>query len=133
MNYKNSEMTGVEGHCVGRVHCVFTLSLEYFTHCFSHLVGGHVPPKYLPNVEWFTPFPISADQNHLLYKISKLQVHSEQQVSIVPVQLIHQSVHLFPNFGVVAQDEWKSTNLLNLCQIFSTNPFSDHFPYSNLY
>ena len=133
MNYKNGRMTSVEGHCVGRVRCVFTLPLEYFTHTFSHLVGGRVPPKYLPNVEWFTPFPISADQNHLLYKISKLQVHSKQQVSIVPVQLIHQSVHLFPKFGAVAQDEWKSTNVLNLCQIFSTNPFSDHFPYSNLY
>ena len=126
-------MTGVEGDCVGRVRCVFTLPQESLTHWFSHLAGGRVPPKYLAYVEWFTPFPISPDRNHLLYKISKLQVHGEQQVSIVPVQLIRQSVHLFPRFGAVAPDEWKSTNVLDLCQIFFTNPFSDRFPYSNLY
>ena len=131
VNYKDGGMTGVKGHCVGRVRCVFVLPPDTVTHWFSHL--GRAPPKYLAYVEWFTPFPNSPDQNHLLYKISKLRVHGEQQVSIVPVQLIRQSVHLFPKFGLVAPDEWKSTNVLDLCQTFFTNPFSDRFPYSNLY
>lgn len=93
-------MTGVKGHCVGRVRCVFVLPLDTLTHWFSHL--GHIPPKYLAYVEWFTPFPTSPDQNHQLYKISKLQVHGEQQVSIVPIQIICQSVHLYLKFGPVA-------------------------------
>ena len=131
VNYKDGGMTGVKGHCVGRVHCVFLLPPDALTYWFSRL--GRVPPRYLAYVEWFTPFPTSPDRNHLLYKISKLQVHNKQQVSIVPVQLIRQSVHLFPKFGPVARDEWKSTNVLDLCQTFFTNPFSDHFPYSNLY
>ena len=124
-------ITWAIGHCVGRVRCVFMLPPDALTHWFSCL--GCVPPKYLAYVEWFMPFPASPDHNHLLYKISKLQVHSEQQVSIVPVQLIRQSVHLFPKFGPVAKDEWKSSNVLDLCQTFFTNPFSDHFSYSNLY
>jgi hypothetical protein len=33
----------------------------------------------------------------------------------------------------ILRDEWKSTNVLDLCQTFFTNPFSDRFPYSNLY
>ena len=131
VNYKDGRMTGVKGHCVARVRCVFILPADTLTHWFSHL--GRVPPKYLAYVEWFTPFLPSPDQNHLLYKISKLRVHGEQQVSIVPVQLIRQSVHLFPKFGPVTRDEWKSTNVLDLCQTFYTNPFSDRFPYSNLY
>lgn len=130
VNYKDGGMTGVKGHCVGRVRCIFTLPPESLTHWFSR---GRVPPKYLAYVEWFTPFPTSPDRNHLLYKISKLRVHGEQQVSIVPVQLIRQSVHLFPKFGPVAREDWKSTNVLDLCQTFFTNPFSDRFPYSNLY
>ena len=37
-------------------------------------------------------------------------------------------------FGLVAQDEWKSaTNTLDLCKTFFTNPFSDRFPFSDLY
>ena len=131
VNYKDGGMTGVKGHCVGRVRCVFILPSDALTRWFSHT--GHVPPKYLAYVEWFTPFPTYPDQNHRLYKISKLQVHGEQQVSIIPVQLIRQSVHLFPKFGPVARDDWKSMNVLDLCNTFFTNPFSDRFPYSNLY
>jgi hypothetical protein len=133
VNYKDGGMTGVKGHCVGRVRCVFKLPPDSLTHWFSRLASGCVPPKYLAYVEWFTPFPTTPDQNHLLYKISKLQICGEQQVSIVPVQLIRQSVHLFPKFGPVAREEWKSTNVLDLCNTFFTNPFSDRFPYSNLY
>jgi len=129
VNYKDGGKTGVKGHCVGRVRCIFTLPPESITHWFPR---GRVPPKYLAYVEWFTPFPTSPDRNHLLYKISKLHVHGEQQVSIVPVQLIRQSVHLFRNLAG-ARDEWKSTNVLDLCQTFFANPFSDRFPYSNLF
>jgi hypothetical protein len=110
---------------------VFTLPSNALSNWFSWL--GRTPSKYLAYVEWFTPFPNSPDPNHLLYKISKLRVHGEQQASIVPVQLIRQSVHLFPKFGPIAPHEWKSNNVLDLCHTFFTNPFSDCFPYSNLY
>ena len=55
VNYKDGGMTGVEGHCVGRVRCIFTLPPESLTHWFSRLTSGRVPPKYLAYVEWFTP------------------------------------------------------------------------------
>ena len=110
---------------------MFTLPSNALSNWFSRL--GRTPSKYLAYVEWFTPFPNSPDPNHLLYKISKLRVHGEQQASIIPVQLIRQSVHLFPKFGPIAPHEWKSNNVLDLCHTFFTNPFSDRFPYSNLY
>ena len=50
VNYKDGGMTGVKGHCVGRVRCVFVLPPDTLTHWFSRL--GCVPPKYLTYVEW---------------------------------------------------------------------------------
>lgn len=115
------------------LRCVFTLPQLAVKQWFSALQVRHAPPKYLGYVEWFTPFPASANPNHRLYKISKHCVHGELQASIVPVQLIRQSVHLFPKFGPIAPEEWKSSNVLGLCQTFFVNCFSDRFPYSNLF
>ena len=131
MNYKDGRMTGVRGHCVGRVHCVFILPSDTLTHWFLHL--GCVPPRYLAYVEWFTPFPTSPDQNHQLYKISKLHVQGEQQVSIVPVQLIHQSVHLFPKLGQLHVMNGNRPMFLIYARLFLPTLFSDRLPYSNLY
>ena len=45
VNYKDGGMTGVKGHCVGRVCCIFILPPDALICWFSHL--GHVPLKYL--------------------------------------------------------------------------------------
>ena len=126
-----SILTDLPGHCVGRIQCIFTLPPDALVHWFSQL--GQKPAKYLAYVEWFTPFRPSPEGNHLLYKISKHRAHGEQQASIVPVELIRQSVHLLPKFGPVAPQEWKSSNVLDLCETFYVNTFSDRFSYSNLY
>ncbi|KAI9461854.1 hypothetical protein F5148DRAFT_982964, partial [Russula earlei] len=59
----------------------------------------------LAYVEWFTPVKPSLKPNHFLYKISKHHIQGEQQASIVPVELICQSVHLLPKFGPVALEK----------------------------
>lgn len=89
---------------------------------------------HLAYVEWFTPFATSQqDRNHGMYRISRLRVNGEQQASVIPVKLIRQSVHLFPKFGPVAPDEWRSSKILDQAQAFHANPFSDRFTYSTLY
>ncbi|KAI9455522.1 hypothetical protein F5148DRAFT_984720 [Russula earlei] len=94
---------------------------------------GCKPAEYLVYVEWFTPFEPSLKPNHFLYKISKHCVWGEQQASIVPVELIHQSVHLLPKFGPVALEEWKSSNVLDLCDTFYVNTFSKRLTYVSPY
>jgi hypothetical protein len=125
-----STLTDLPGHCVGCIQCIFTLPSNALDHWFSKL--SQKPAKYLAYVEWFTPFKPSPEANNLLYKISKHRVHGEQQASIVPVDLISQSVHLLPKFGPIAPQEWKSSNVLDLCETFYVNPFSDRFSYSNI-
>jgi Plavaka transposase len=120
----------LSGHCVGRIRVIFTLPADTLRRWFS---TGHKPAEYLAYVEWFTPFKRSPEPNHLLYKISKHLVRGEQQASVVPVELIRQSVHLLPKFGPVAPEEWKSSNVLDLCSTFYVNTFSERLSYSSLY
>ncbi|KAJ7753164.1 hypothetical protein B0H16DRAFT_1240307, partial [Mycena metata] len=49
--------------------------------------------------KWFSKFPSCPDLNHLgMYKIS---LPAECVVSIIPVDNVRRSVHLFPEFGPV--------------------------------
>jgi hypothetical protein len=120
----------LSGHCIGRIHAIFTLPADALRHWFP---VGHKPAEYLTYVEWFTPFKPSPEPNHLFYKISKHLVRGEQQASIVPVELICQSVHLLLKFGPIIPEEWKSSNVLDLCGTFYVNTFSEHLSYSSLY
>ncbi|KAF8223482.1 hypothetical protein L208DRAFT_1370045 [Tricholoma matsutake] len=45
--------------------------------------------------------------------------------SIVLVSNIKQSVHLFPNFGAHIPPPWTSSNVLDECDIFFVNIFTD--------
>ncbi|KIK00483.1 hypothetical protein K443DRAFT_7613 [Laccaria amethystina LaAM-08-1] len=67
-----------------------------------------------------------------------LSVVGQQQIgtfmaSIIPVELIQQSVHLIPDFGAIAPAHWKSSNVLEEVSHFYVSSFSDHFQYSTLY
>jgi len=87
-------------YCVGQIRCIFTLPSTA-----SNVV--HWQETF--TIEWFTPFAtLCPEWDHGLYKISKYQIHGKQQASIILIELIQQSVHLFPAFGPVAPVEWKS-------------------------
>jgi hypothetical protein len=68
---------------------------EWFPNGFLH--------KHLAYVEWFSPFPKNPDPNHELFKMAQSFKNGQRYASIVPVNDIYQSVHLFLGFfkGIV--------------------------------
>lgn len=118
------------GYAVAQVKCVFALP----EHIANLWFPNGPPAKHFAYVEWFTPFSKAVfDSNSKLYRITRLRVREEQQSSVVPINLIRQSVHLFPKFGPTAPNTWKSSSVLDDGKYFYVNPFSDRFPYSTLY
>jgi len=90
-------------------------------------------PEHLAYVHWFTPFSAAPDANNGLYKISHSIRGGQREASVVAVNSIKRSVHLFPSFGRVAPQEWTSANVLEQCKTFYLNPFSDHHSYITMY
>lgn len=94
---------------------------------------GVIIPEHLAYVEWYTPFAASPEANHLMYKISPAKTRDGGNVSsIIPVANICRSIHLFPKFGPVAPVEWTSSSVLDLCQTFYVNSFTDKHLYRTL-
>ncbi|KAJ7204057.1 hypothetical protein GGX14DRAFT_369059, partial [Mycena pura] len=85
-------------------------------------------------VEWFTAFKRQPEPNHLMYKISRAENRSgDRMASIIPIDNIRRSVHLFPKFGRVAPREWSSSNVLEKCPTFFVSCFTDRHSYVTIY
>ncbi|KAG7096157.1 hypothetical protein E1B28_006830 [Marasmius oreades] len=129
----NNDFSGVKGYRVGQVRCVFTLPKAALKEWFPL---PHVQPaKYLVYIDWFTQFKHGPEPNHLMYKVCHAFRPGEDArlASVVPVENIHQSVHLYPKFGPVAPQEWKSSNVLDYCDTFFLNDFLDRSTYATVY
>ncbi|KAL1750346.1 hypothetical protein FB107DRAFT_252199 [Schizophyllum commune] len=124
MSDGSSRETGVHGNRVGRIRVVFSIPE---TACPSLFPIGFQCPKHLAYVEWYTPFPSRPERDHLMYKISKCRTDGGQRMlaSIVPLEHIRRSVHLIPKFGRAAPADWTSSNVLDHCDVFYVNPFTD--------
>jgi hypothetical protein len=84
---------------------------------------------HLAYVEWFSNIPASPDPNHLMYKVSRLLRNGRRHASIIPVDTILGSVHLFPQCQRATPPEWNSFTVLEHCQTFYLNPFSNQDNY----
>ena len=51
--------------------------------------------------------------------------NGECRMGIIRVDWILQSIHLLPSFGPVVPREWNSLTVLDQCQVFYVNPFTD--------
>jgi hypothetical protein len=69
------------------------------------------------------------DPNHQLYKISPLKRDGTHVCSVIPLANVCRSVQLFPRFGQFAPPEWSSSNVLDLCDTFFLNSFTDRHLY----
>lgn len=121
------------GYCVGRVRFVFSIPKPSIASLFPANLHGTIP-GHLAYIEWFTPFnSVRPGRDHQMYKVSKMyNTNGSRKASIIPVNLIRQSVHLYPIFGAVAPAEWKSSNVLDLANEFLVNSLSDRFQYCTL-
>ncbi|KAJ7190828.1 hypothetical protein GGX14DRAFT_381775 [Mycena pura] len=113
---------GVSGYRVAQVRAVFSLTPTTLERVFP----DEKPSRYLAYVEWFSKFHSAPQANHGLYRVTR---PVERTASIVPVEHIRRSLHLYPEFGAVAPREWTSGNVLELCQRFYVSPWSDRHSY----
>lgn len=89
-------------------------------------------PKHLAYVEWFTPCTVP-HRDHGLYTITRSLIGTSRRCSIIPLEHLERSCHLYPQFGPIAPRDWTSSNVLDRCSTFFVNPFSDKYMYKLIY
>ncbi|KAF8261591.1 hypothetical protein EI94DRAFT_1605749 [Lactarius quietus] len=117
---------GIDGHRITQVRVVFELPNRVIQEVFT---TPKTAPEHFAYVEWFSPIPITCGPNHRLYKVTRLAHNGHRRASIIPVSSIVRSVHLFPVFGPPTPKEWTAYKVLELCNSFYINPFSDQDNY----
>ena len=86
--------------------------------------------EHLAYVEWYTPLRDSPEPNHLMYEVSPQKDRDGSNMcSIILLANIRRSVHLFPKFGAFMPPEWSSSNVLDRCNTFFVNDFTDRHLY----
>ncbi|KAI9457974.1 hypothetical protein BJY52DRAFT_1204447 [Lactarius psammicola] len=120
---------GNNGHRIAQVRVVFQLPNKAMPEVFPTLDLDAAPPTHLAYVEWFSPIPTTPDANHLMYRVSRLVHNGRRRASIIPVDSILSSIHLYPRFGHHTPREWNTYSVLELCHTFYINPFSDRDTY----
>ncbi|KAI0040841.1 hypothetical protein FA95DRAFT_1502225 [Auriscalpium vulgare] len=126
-----AEDEGLQGYCVAQVRAIFSLPIKAHEAAYP---PGYSAPTHLAYVEWFTPFERAADADHLMYRVArKYKVGGQRVASVIPVEEIHRSAHLFPKFGPSAPREWTSENVLDKCRTFFVSSFLDKHTYITVY
>jgi len=64
-----------------------------------------------------------------MYKVSRLTHGGRRRATIIPVDSIVGSVHLIPRFGPATPQDWNSFSVLEQCNTFYVNSFSDRDNY----
>ena len=114
------------GHRIAQVRLVFQIPKkvvdEVFTSSFTS--SDMPPPTHLAYVEWFSS--AAPDPKHRMLRVSRsLQTDGTRSASIIPLDSIICSVHLIPRFGPVIPQGWSCFTVLEQCQTFYLNPFTD--------
>ncbi|KAF8258517.1 hypothetical protein EI94DRAFT_1774184 [Lactarius quietus] len=119
--------TGVNGYHIGHIRVVFRLPEKSLRTLFR--IEDNTP-KHLVYVKWYMAFSQNLDPDNLLFKITPQRNRDGGRMcSIIPLANIQRSVHLIPKFGPVAPQEWKSSTVLDLANVFFVNSFTDSHLY----
>ena len=117
----------VLGYRVGRVRTIFSIPKSFRNQLFP----GMEVPEHLAYIEWFTAFT-QPDPNHGLYKLSKAMHAGARDAAIIPLDAVRRSIHLYPAFGQSVPAAWSSSNVLDLCDKFWVNGFTDRHVYGTV-
>ncbi|KAF8872990.1 hypothetical protein BD779DRAFT_1613730 [Infundibulicybe gibba] len=113
---------------VGRIRVIFSLQQRHAKKLFHDKPA----PGHFAYVEWFTPFH-SPGHNHGMYLLKPAYNRQEEHLaSVVPVNNIRQSVHLFPQFPAEVPEQWTTSNVLDTCDKFFLNPRTDRYSFIHL-
>ena len=107
---------------IAQVRVVFELPNKIISQVFPS--PDVTPPQHLAYVEWFSSIPTTPDSNSRLYKVSRLVQNGRRVASVIPVDHILSSIHLLPRFGQ-GTPLWNTFSVLELCQNFYINPFTN--------
>ncbi|EIW56974.1 uncharacterized protein TRAVEDRAFT_170977 [Trametes versicolor FP-101664 SS1] len=121
--------SGVQGYEVAQLRLVFKLPNV----ANETLFPGVLAPGHLAYIERFTPM-VGPDPVHGLYKVTRQRDGSGARLaSVVEVRNIRRSCHLFPvTTGAVPRD-WTSSTVLERCDSFWVNSFSDAHMYMSFF
>ena len=119
-----------QGRRVGRVHTIFSIPDRFHSQVISNPQATTLSP-HLAYIEWFAPFRQNPEPHHNLFSVKRPPL-LQRQYSIVPVNQIVRSVHLIPRFGPQVDRSWTSSNVLDECDSFFLNQFSDRNAYITL-
>ena len=126
VNSGRGEYIGVKEHRIARIKVIFALTKSIINATFTQ---NTAIPKYLAYIEWFSLFRENTEENHLLYKVHKITYQGKPVASIIPLYNIVRSIHLFPKFSVPIPEHWTSANVLDECETFYVNSFSDRYAF----
>ncbi|TFY54970.1 hypothetical protein EVJ58_g8548 [Rhodofomes roseus] len=118
---------GVAGYRVGQVRTIFSLSKKARKIVFKDDPDA---PEHFVYLEWFSRFKPRPEANNLFYMVKRSHDADQHRIAaIVPLKSLHRSVHLIPKFGPAKPAEWTSDNVLELCENFYVNSFTDRQTY----
>ncbi|KAF8327524.1 hypothetical protein F5887DRAFT_898668 [Amanita rubescens] len=123
---KEDGRIGIHAYRVAQIRVIFSINPTARKLLFG---DSNHPPHHLAYVEWFTPFQRAPDPKTGLYKVSRSFQQNARVASIVPVTDISQSIHLSPILGRSMPREWNSHTVLEECNTFLVNPFTDYRTY----
>ncbi|KAJ3781293.1 hypothetical protein GGU10DRAFT_397449 [Lentinula aff. detonsa] len=112
---------------IGHIRVIFSLPVKNLDCLFP----VETPlPAHLAYVEWFSKFRQNPDPHTGLYHIKPLLWRDgSRAVSIVLLDTIQQSVHLYPKWGGTVPPEWTYESILDTCPLFFLSLFTDTHMY----
>lgn len=120
---------------VGRVRVIFRLPAM-----INRGLGPVPSPDCWPQgplayLELYSRLKSTSEKDHGMYAIRKVNVgyDSGPKGIVIPLSQIRQSCMLFPSFGRKIDSTWTSENVLDKCDSFFVNNWSNLYGYQSIY
>ena len=117
------------GYCIGHLRLVFALP----HHAYQELMPDVITPGPFTYIKWYTPFK-EPDHTHSMYKVLCPQNAQNEVIGdVVKIWNIHRSCHLILVSGSMVPQDHTSSSVLDSCNDYRLNVFSDQHMYMSLF